>query len=226
MPDALPFDLPFTEASKYFARKVPLSREEFDVLSDWAKQRAFTVATVTKASILSDLMDATQRAIDDGISLGEFQAALDDVMASTGWLGTTAWHAETIFRTNVQQAYGSGRLEQQQQQADDFPYWLFVAVLDDRTTDECEELNGTVFSIDDTTWYPPIDFNCRSSAESLTQAEAEEMGIDGPPDLQQNDFVGPGGGDEYDPDLSNLDDALATIVQDELDAFDPANVED
>lgn len=225
---SLPFNLPFTQAAKYFARKVPMTREQFDTLASWAKTRAFTVANVAKAEILQDIMNAQQRAIEEGLTLADFNASLDAVMDVRGWTGTTPWHAETITRTGNQMAYGTGRLEQQREQSDDFPYWLFVATLDDRTTDECATLNGTVFPIDDSEWYPPIQWNCRSSGEPLTEDEAQEYGIDPErtlPDLP--DFEGPGrGGDEYQPDLSNLDDALAKIVRDELAGFDPANVED
>lgn len=227
--ERLPFDLPFTDASKYFARKIPLTREEFDVLSAWAKQRAFTVATIAKAELLQDVMDAAKVAVDEGITLADFNASLGEIMEETGWSGLTPWHAENVFRTNVQQAYGSGQLEQAREQADDFPWWLFVAILDDRTTEECESLNGTIFSIDDVTWWPPIHFECRSGTEPLTQAEAEELGIDPNPDLPDpTGFDGPGSdaGDEWDPDLSNLDDALGAAVRDELASFNPDDAVD
>lgn len=229
MPASLPFDLPFTEASKYFARKITLTRDEYDALTAWARQRAFTVATVMKATVLQDIFDATQSSIDEGISLADFNAAFDDIMIARGWAGTSPWHTENVLRTNAQSAYGSGRLDQAREQADDFPYWLFVAVMDDRTTEECQELNGTVFPIEDTTWWPPIDYECRSGTESLTQAEAEELGIDPDPALPDpTGFDGPGSdsGDEYDPDLSNLDDALAGIVRDTLDGFNPDDYQD
>lgn len=156
MAKPLPFNLPMKEAAKKFAEKVPLTRAEFDTLSDWAKVRAFTVATVTKAEILQDVMDAAQKAIDEGLSLADFNAVLGDVMDVRGWTGLTPWHSEAVMRTNVQMAYGSGRLEQQQAQAEDFPAWQFIS---NEPVDECADLNETVFSIDDVDWYPPIHFN-------------------------------------------------------------------
>jgi len=228
MPAAIPFNLPFTQASKYFARKVPLLGDEYDALPAWAKQRAFTMATVAKAEIMQDIFDAVHKAIDDGVSQAEFNAMLGEVMDVRGWTGTTPWHAENVLRTNSQQAYGSGRLDQARAQKDDFPYWLFVAVLDSVTTPECEDLNGTVFPIEDVQWWPPIHFECRSGTESLSQQEAEDLGIDPDPDVPDEiDFDGPGaGGEDYTPDLDNLDDALAKVVQGALDAYDPNDAPD
>lgn len=222
------FDLPFTKASKYFAKKIPMTKAEQAALEGWAKKYGFTVANVTKAEIIQDIMDAQRAAIDEGITLADFNAALADVMDVRGWTGTTPWHADNILRTNTLQAYGTGRLKQAQAQAEDFPYWLFVAGAE--ACPICGDLNGTVFVIGDVIWWPPIHFQCECTGESLTAAEAEELGgADDGSDLPDPaGFDGPGSdsGDEYTPDLSNLDDALATIVQDVLDGFDPNNVED
>lgn len=227
MPAALPFDTPFAEASKYFASKLPLTPEEFDALSAAAKTRAFTMATMTSAEMLQDALDATQDLIDEGKTLADLLADFEDIMATRGWTGTTPWHAENVMRTSVQQSYGSGRLAQQREQADDFPWWIFRAVLDDRTTDECEQLNGTIFSIDDVEWYPPIWYECRSEGEPLSDAEAEELGgpTDGADLPESNGFAGPGAGD-YEPDFEGFDEQIAADAQAELDAFDPDNAED
>jgi len=227
MASTLPFNLPFTEAADYFARKVPLTTEEFDALSAAEKTRAFTMATMTRVEMLQDALDATLDLIDEGKTLADLLGSFDEIMATRGWTGTTPWHAENAMRTNVQQSYGSGRLDQQRAQADDFPYWIFRAVLDGRTTDECEQLNGTVFSIDDVEWYPPIWYECRSSGEPATAAEAEEAGgpTDGDGLPESNGFAGPGAGD-YEPDFEGIDESIAADARAELDAFDPDSVED
>lgn len=224
---ALPFDIPFAEASKYFAGKLPHLADEFSALSAAAKTRGYTMATMTSVEMLQDALDATLDLIDEGKTLADLLADFDDIMATRGWTGTTPWHAENALRTPVQQSYGSGRLAQQRSQADDFPFWIFRAIIDGRQTDECEELNGTVFSIDDVEWYPPIWYECRSAGEPATAAEAEEAGgpTDGSDLPESNGFTGPGAGD-YEPDFEGVDESIAADARGELEAFDPDNVED
>lgn len=225
----LPFNVRFREAAKFFAKKVPVTREVFDQLSAEAKLGAFTVATVTKAKVLQDLMTATQRAIDDGLTLGDFKSLVDDVFATRGWTGLTPWHTETVFRTNIQSAYGAGRLQQQRDQADDFPYLQYHATHDDRVRPEHLALDGEVRAITDPFWeryYPPWEYSCRCDAESLTAAEAGDFGIDdGGFDEPSGDFTSPGRGG-YDPDLSGLDSELAADVSADISSFNADDVRD
>ncbi len=158
----LPFNVRFKAAADYFRSKIPLTRDEFDQLSDWAKTRAFTVATVAKAQILTDVMDAAQQAIDKGLTFADFQAILGDVMESRGWGGLTPWHAETVFRTNTQSAYGAGRLQQQRTQREDFPFLQYHATHDGRTRAWHLALDKVVRAIGDQFWkkfYPPWEYN-------------------------------------------------------------------
>jgi SPP1 gp7 family putative phage head morphogenesis protein len=226
----LPFNVPFDEASAFFADKMAMSPEEFAALEDWAKLRAFTVATVTKAEILQDLLDAVQVAIDNGLTLADFRSALDDIMETRGWEGITPWHAETVFRTNIQSAYGAGRLSQQRAAAVDFPFLMYVTVRDDRVREEHAALDGVVRAINDPFWsvyYPPWDYNCRCDAEALSTEEADATGP-GPEvgDMEDSGFSSPGAGYDYAPDLSELDPDLRRSVQDDISAFDPSKIDD
>jgi len=42
--------------------------------------------------------------------------------------------------------------------------WMFVAVLDSRTTGECRSHHGTIYAIEDLRFQPPLHFNCRSAS--------------------------------------------------------------
>jgi uncharacterized protein with gpF-like domain len=155
-------DLTFEQAVKFFRGKVPLTRPEFNRLIAEAKRRAFTVATILKMDILKDIQDAVAAAIESGSTLAEFNARLFEIMEERGWRGTTPWHAETIFRTNIQSAYGSGRYEQQQELAELYPFAEYVAVLDGREREDHGALHGTIAPIDSEFWvmhYPPWDYN-------------------------------------------------------------------
>jgi SPP1 gp7 family putative phage head morphogenesis protein len=225
----LPFNVRFEGAARYFAAKVPMTRPEFDKLADWAKVRAFTVAHVTKARALQGVMDAVQAAVDDGLTMGDFNKVLDDVVG----VKLAPWHAETVFRTNTQMAYGVGRLQQQRAQRDDFPYIQIHEVMDDRTRESHRPRNGVVLALSDARvrrWYPPSDYNCRGYADSLSDEEARAIGIS-PTQVvgtngDDNGFAGPGVGEDFDPDLSTLDPTLRASVRKALRDFSPSSVDD
>lgn len=98
------------------------------------------------------------------------------------WGKKGATRLETIFRTNVQSAYGAGRYAQltDPDVLRTRPYWLYDAVLDSRTSSLCRGLNGTIRPADDPFWdthVPPLHFSCRSGLRSLTRQQAEARGV-------------------------------------------------
>lgn len=208
---SLPFNVTFQEAVKFFRAKVPLTREEFNRLADWAKLRAFTAATVTKANALQRMQNAIRAAIEEGLTFDDFKAVVDDVVD----VALAPHHAELVFRNNTQSAYGSGRLEQQRTQRDDFPFLQLHEIDDDRTRESHRAANGTVRPLGDPYWrthYPPWGHNCRGYCESLTESEARAIGV-APvnilDDSEGEGFTSPGASDAFDPDLNNLDPASA-----------------
>jgi len=225
----LPFDVPFVEASDYFAGKLPLTVEEVAAIGDWSKALGFTVATVTKGLVLQGILDATQSAIDDGLTFADFQDSLRDIMDVQGWAGLTPWHAETVLRTNTQSAYGRGRWNQQLAQRDDFPFLQYITGSRARRTHAA--LNLLVYAISDAFWkkhYPPWEFNCNCAAESLTTEEAQALGIEPTnvlDDGSESGFTSPANSD-YVPDLSGMDPVLRSKIEQMLANFNPANVED
>lgn len=226
----LPFDVPFAEASKALAAKLPLTADEVAAIGDWSKSLGFTVATVTKANVIQGILDATQAAVDEGLTFADFSDSLRDVMSTQGWTGTTPWHMETVFRTNTQSAYGRGRWDQQLVQRDDFPFLQYITGSRPRPTHAA--LNLLVFAIGDPfvrTHYPPWEMNCNCAMESLSREEAEAIGTQPVNILDESGsdsgFVSPANTDTYHPDLSGLDPALRAKVEQMLASFDPASVD-
>ncbi len=172
--------LPPKEAIKFFGNKAILTADEFYALESWARSRAFTVAGVTKAEVLNDIHSAVDDALQQGTTLEDFRGKLQEIMQNRGWEGTTPWHEETIFRTNIQTAYSVGRYEQIQKVKEAFPYLQYLAIDDDRVRPEHLAMNGRIFPIDSPVWdewTPPNGFNCRCSTRPISQAEAESRGL-------------------------------------------------
>jgi SPP1 gp7 family putative phage head morphogenesis protein len=168
------------EAIAWFRSRVPLTREEWDTLTAQARRKAFTVTGVAGLDLLAEVWDSLGRALEEGIPYAEWAKEVRGKLEAA-WGRPDGQRLETIFRTNVQMAYSSGRWAQmtRPEVIEQRPYWMYDAVLDSRTTSICQERNGTVLPADDPWWrsnWPPLHFNCRSGVRSLTQAEAERRG--------------------------------------------------
>jgi len=172
--------LPFDEAIAFFSDKLAMTPEEFYALVEEIRARAFTVARATSMDVIMDVHGAVEKAIESGETLVDFKKRLSDIMESRGWEGLTPWHAETVFRNNVQTAYSTGRYKQMIDQVDQFPYWEYDAVNDSATRPTHAALDGKIFPADHPfwdTWYPPNGHRCRCSVNPVHKYVAEEEGL-------------------------------------------------
>jgi len=172
--------LPFEEAIEAFRAKLPLSEEEFYALAVEARVKAFTVSGIARMDMLMDIHGAVLDALEAGETLADFKGRLGEIMEAKGWEGLTPWHTETIFRTNIQTAYSTGRYHQMIGHTDRFPYWEYDAVGDAQTRPTHAALDGKVFPADHPfwdTWYPPNGYNCRCSVNAVHRSVAEDEGL-------------------------------------------------
>lgn len=255
---ALAMALPPERAIEYFqAKGLRTSRTWRDLVPE-AHARAFTVAGVMKAEALQDIRTAMDRAIADGRIFDEFKRGLRAKLKTQGWWGVptdpetgeilpgramTPHRLRTVFQTNTQSAYMAGRYKAQLENADQRPYWQYVAILDSRTRPRHRSLNGRIFRYDDPVWrsiYPPNGYNCRCRVKALSTDEFEADGgalsqgeghietidadlgprggkvkITGYRDPATKDFFGPDAGFDSNPGAGafGLDVALARRVQ-------------
>ncbi len=217
----------FEEAIEYFLDRVPLGDEEFDSLSVDEKDFAWTVASVAQADVVATVFDAIQRAVEEGTTFEEFADDVGDELEAA-WNGSVAnpgARLATIFRTTTQSAYGEGRYKQLSDPSvkEARPYWKFDAIEDDRTSDVCDECDGTVLPADDGWWdshNPPLHFNCRSNVRALSEEEAADEGIDekGPGSDADDGFGAAPSVDEdaWEPDVDDYPGEIAGELGDRL----------
>lgn len=206
-------DMPFDQAVKYLRGLRPMADADYADLEAEIAARAFTVARVTKIEMLQSILDKLNDGLEKGLTLEEFASDLDTIVGGA----LTDAHIETIYRTNIQTAYGAGKWQQGTDPdiADDIWGWRYVTVGDDRVRDEHAELEGMEFRTGDgDSVFPPWDFNCRCSAEWITKLEqGEDVESDAIPDdvqasLDDSDFASPALKIEYRPDLSGVNPSL------------------
>jgi SPP1 gp7 family putative phage head morphogenesis protein len=190
------------QAVEYFSSKDAQVTGPWTEWLDAQHARSFTVANVTKLEVLKDIQDSLARALKQGKTLEQWKDDLVPMLKRKGWWGRdystdqlrdagrlsadgeiakglTPARLRTIFQTNMQSAYMSGRYEQMVEQAAERPYWEYVAVLDSRTRPAHRALSGMVFRYDDPAWmafYPPNGFNCRCRVRNFTMSELQTRG--------------------------------------------------
>lgn len=213
----------FDEALEWFRDRLPMTDEAYQEASGRARRRAFWVAGAADLDTVHDVWDALDRAIAQGTTLEDFKKDVGDKLAKE-WGRQDASRLETIFRTNLQTAYSTGRWHQENEPAvaKRRPYRQFVATLDTRTSDICRRLGsagpdgrGIVLRADDPFWlshYPPLHHQCRSITRLLRQSQAEELGIaEEGPELEPADGFGVPD-TEWEPDLSAYPHELARAL--------------
>jgi SPP1 gp7 family putative phage head morphogenesis protein len=188
--------LPPKEAISYFESKgYKVSWNWYETLEE-AHARAFTVAKCVNLDVLNTLRDAAKKALKTGMTEEQFVSELTPTLQKLGWWGKqvivdstgTAQTVQlgsprrlaTIYQTNTRTAYAAGRYTQMMNNAEMFPYWQYVAVMDTRTRPAHGELNLMTFRYDDPFWqthYPPNDWECRCRVRALSEARYQASGI-------------------------------------------------
>nr|WP_269454811.1 phage minor head protein [Methylomonas koyamae] len=137
-----------------------------------------------------------QNTLKDGWTEKQFIENLTPTLQKLGWWGKqiivdSGGNAEvaqfgsprrlkTIFRTNLQSAYMSGRFKNMMAARDTHPYWMYRAILDARTRAAHRALDGMVFHVDDPftgVGFPPNGHNCRCRDVPMTEARLKRKGI-------------------------------------------------
>ncbi len=159
--------------------------------------RVFTVAHLAKVDVLADIKEALETALRDGNTLEWTQERLTGLLQAKGWWGKGVWtdpvtglqkdiqmgslhRLETIYRTNLGNAYAAGRHRQAMEQIDRAPWVQYLAVRDHRTRPEHAALHGQVFRLDSPAWgvvAPKNSYNCRCRARYLSDRELVNRGL-------------------------------------------------
>jgi SPP1 gp7 family putative phage head morphogenesis protein len=201
----------FLEAIEWLRRRVPISDTAYSRLVIAAHDVAIRLAGVTQLDVVEDVRRSLERAVSQGESFTDWKRKIRRRLTNA-WVANDAapanpgWRIETIFRTNVQRAYSAGRYEQITDPVvvESRPFWMYDALLDDRTTEFCREMNGTILPANDARWdgrIPPTHFNCRSGLRTLRESQARRRGISSsvPDDYAQEGFGGVPAPHEPDP---------------------------
>jgi len=154
----------------------------------YLNNKSFWIAGVTRDAILNDAKGILYTGMKNGSSTSEIMFLLDQFFKK--FIGTagvetkegkllTPWHLENIVRTNFNDAYNQGRqnMMDDPEVKDIMAGEMFSAIMDDRTTEICQALDGQVFIYGDpdiARYTPPLHYGCRSQLIPVTKYEQFE----------------------------------------------------
>ena len=165
----------FLEALEYAHSKNIVLPAEFYSMDLKTRQMATTVSFLSSLEQIETVIKAVNKSIASGGTFKDFQ----DLIAESEII-LPKHYLDNVFRTNIQNAYGHGRWQQQQRNKAKRPYLMYSAINDSRVRPAHLALNRIVLPIDDPFWlthYPPLSFRCRCTVIALTEKQALKYGI-------------------------------------------------
>jgi len=209
---AIESDEHYREAIDAFRKKVPMPRSAFDELTARERQRAFTVAQVTRGRVLQQVWDAIDSAVAHGTDLAKFKEDCGTQLIES-WGGEKPGRIELVLKNNVLSSYAAGReaINNAPAVREARPYARFDDTDSDRECDICADCHGVVLPAGDPWWdthSPLMHHGCECTRTALSQEEAEDEGIDTRgPDVEADEGFGvrpDEQGDDWAPDLGNM----------------------
>lgn len=189
--------LPPRDAVAYLESKgIRPSRHWYDIWQE-AQAKSVTVSGMTRLDLLEDVKKGLVDAVKNGKTGKMFIDDLVPILRAKGWTGKRQSinpktgevtekgpdlpaRLSLIFFQNVQSAYMYGRYRAMLANAEERPWWMYIAVLDSRTRPHHRALHRKVFRYDDPFWkthYPPNGFYCRCRVRALSDAQLEREGL-------------------------------------------------
>lgn len=154
--------------------------------------------TQTREAVWGRLLDqglTTRTFVQQNETDEDVTRALDELGVASEAAATS--YLDTLARTNLFEAMNEARFaEFTDPELGGFVQAMeYSAVLDDRTTDICAELDGDTWDAENQLWdiyRPPNHFNCRSVLVPVTQADGWDGTEDPPPDVVPDPGFGAG----------------------------------
>lgn len=163
----------FQEALDAFLSRGIVSPAEFMALSNSLRLSAFTATRLASEQVVERAYEALRTHLAEGGTLRSFSQAVVEEEVSLGIAPSAPHTLELIYRTNVQQAYGQGRLQQLEHPAviAARPFVQYRTAGDSRVRPAHRALDGVVFNrLEDPGWRqyaPPLGYSCRCSMVTL-----------------------------------------------------------
>ena len=161
-------DFIFKDAVRFLKGKRALTSEEYRLLDDESRAKAFTVSGYTSLQMLQEFLDCLTKAAEEGTTKEQFLKDMNNFLEEHGYEGMNPWKSDNIFRTNMQTAFNAGHYKSMTDETTKKmrPYWQYKTAGDGHVRETHQAMAERVFPADDPiwdVWYPPNGFRCRST---------------------------------------------------------------
>ena len=197
------------EVSSFFRNKGLLPSFSFADVEPEEHAVSFAVAKGMQIDVLTEIQDALQKALDEGIPYRQFASELEPRLRKLGWWGVkeqidpvtgevrkvrlgSPRRLKTIYRANMRSARAAGQWDRIQRSKRALPYLVYLLGPSERHRPHHEAKLGLVLPVDDPfwqTWYPPNGWGCKCHVRQITRREAEQLGISESPDVPMRDIL-------------------------------------
>ena len=174
-----PFKMKFDEAIKSFLDKTPILYDEIEEITQQVRSNFVWLKKSTDLEATTRLFDNMKKSLEEGTTFKQWLKDCEEIINKLG-LGEQGYYLENVYRTNMMTEYSIGNYKQQMECIEDYPYWEYCAIEDNRTSTLCKNLDGVVKRFDDPFWsayYPPNHYQCRSSVISRSKEEIKKFNL-------------------------------------------------
>lgn len=174
-----PFKMKFDEAIKSFLDKTPVLYDEIEEITQQVRSNFVWLKKSTDLEATTRLFDNMKKSLEEGTTFKQWLKDCEKTINKLG-LGEQGYYLENVYRTNMMTEYSIGNYKQQMECIEDYPYWEYCAIEDNRTSTLCKNLDGVVKRFDDPFWsayYPPNHYQCRSSVISRNKEEIKKFNL-------------------------------------------------
>lgn len=187
-----PFKMKFEEAIKSFLDKMPVLYDTIEEVTEDVRANFVWLKKSNDLEITTRLFDSMKKSLENGTTFKQWVKDCEEAINKAG-LGKQGYYLENVYRTNMMTQYSIGNFKQQMEVVEDYPYWEYSAIEDNRTSNICRQLDGVVKKYDDLFWstyYPPNHFHCRSTVISRNKEELKKYNLKISKDIFEVDIKG------------------------------------
>lgn len=187
-----PFKMKFEEAIKSFLDKMPVLYDTIEEVTEDVRANFVWLKKSNDLEITTRLFDNMKKSLENGTTFKQWIKDCEEVINKAG-LGKQGYYLENVYRTNMMTQYSIGNYKQQMEVIEDYPYWEYSAIEDNRTSNICRQLDGVIKKYDDLFWstyYPPNHFHCRSTVISRNKEELKKYNLKISKDVFEVDIKG------------------------------------
>lgn len=169
--------LPWPEAIEAFRNRGIMDDRELERLLGQYRERSGEARRLMLEHLRGTVRDELLRQLEEGGTFAEFAQAVRDEQVTFGIGGADQAYLETVYRTNLQTAYGAGRFRaiNEPDVALAFPYWQSRSSGDDRVEPQpCGVLATKIFRVGNAVTdvlYSPNHFSCRCASVPLSEGD-------------------------------------------------------